>query len=462
MKNKLFKTLFFILPALMLSCISCEKEQKDYWGEIEDKEEEEENKDVVHNSDKPRYIWVDASANFPDFANSKENIARDLALAKDAGFTDIVVTVRPGSGDVLFETSHVDKVEYLYAWVSGTHTKIDRTATWDYLQAFIDEGKKLDLRIHASINTFHGGTLSNGGTGMLFREPEKRDWATSLNTIDGIKNVMDLGNSTKFLNPANDEVQEFLCNLLIDLAKYDDLDGIFLDYGRYSNLQSDFSDVSKAKFEKYIGNITIQNFPEDVLPKGAESLPATYPKYMLQWLEFRAKVIHDFMVKARAAVKSQNPDIKFGVYVGAWYSTYYTTGVNWASKKYDAGANHKWASSKYKDYGYADLMDHMLLGAYANPGRVYGSNEWTMEGFSTLGYHKIMGDSPIVVAGPDVGNWDTANNYTQEQENEAIVNSVKACMDPTDGYFLFDMIHLKNRDQWKYAKEGIDKAIAED
>jgi len=34
------------------------------------------------NKEKPRYIWIDAAANFRDFANSRENIARDLALAR--------------------------------------------------------------------------------------------------------------------------------------------------------------------------------------------------------------------------------------------------------------------------------------------------------------------------------------------------------------------------------------------
>ena len=34
---------------------------------------------------KPRFIWIDAAANFPDYANSKENIERDLAKAKEAG-----------------------------------------------------------------------------------------------------------------------------------------------------------------------------------------------------------------------------------------------------------------------------------------------------------------------------------------------------------------------------------------
>lgn len=104
-------------------------------------------------------------------------------------------------------------------------------------------------------------------------------------------------------------------------------------------------------------------------------------------------------------------------------------------------------------------MDITLIGAYANPGAVYGANEWTMQGFSKLAKDKIKNDCPIVAAGPDVGNWDANNKYTQAQENQAIVNSVKACMDECDGYFLFDMIHLKMANQWQYVKEGIDIAI---
>ena len=32
-------------------------------------------------------------------------------------------------------------------------------------------------------------------------------------------------------------------------------------------------------------------------------------------------------------------------------------------------------------------------------------------------------------------------------------------MDASDGYFLFDMIHLKKANQWQYVKEGIRLAI---
>lgn len=447
----LLKTL--LIGISCIAAVSCQNSQPDYWN---DDDGNSGGGDGSSNADKPRYIWVDAAANFPDFANSKDNIARDLTLAKDAGFTDIVVDVRPTSGDVLFQTDKVEQVKYLYAWVSGVYTKVERTATWDYLQAFIDEAHKQGLKIHAAINTFVGGHTMNGGTGLLFRDSSKRRWATMLNTNTGIISSMETGNGEIFLNPANEEVQTFLCDLLKDLAKYN-LDGIFLDRGRFQGLQSDFSDYTLSAFQRYIGNVNVS--AKDILLPGTVNLPDVYSTYLTKWLEFRAKVIYDFMMKAKNAVKSVNDSIKFGVYVGGWYSSYYVNGVNWASQKYNTSYYYKWASVAYKNYGFAGLMDQILIGAYASPLNVYGNNEWTMQGFCSLAKDKIKGDCPIVAGGPDVGNWDPNNLATQQEENQAITNSVKACMDVCDGYFLFDMIHLKLSNQWAYVKQGIEQAI---
>ena len=418
------------------------------------------------NTAKPRYIWIDAAANFRDFANSRENITRDLELAKNAGFTDVVVDIRPTSGDILYNSSvaGVAQVQWLGAWVNGVYSKVERTAGWDYLQAFIEEGHKLELKVHAGFNTMVGGHSSGlGSQGILYRDASKKEWATTENLSVGLTNTMDAGGGTKFFNPANEKVQNYLCDLLKDLAYYD-LDGILLDRGRFDGMQSDFSDLTRKKFENYLGNIELSNFPDDILPQGATMQKVTamtkYPPYFTKWIEFRAKVMFDFMERARTAVKSVNPDILFGVYVGGWYSTYYEVGVNWASPKYNPAQTYKWATPKYMNYGYAELMDQILIGAYASPLRVYGDSEWSMQGFSRLAKEKIR-DGTIVAAGPDVGNWDSNNQVTQQQENQAIVESVKACMDECDGYFLFDMIHLKQKDQWNYVKEGISAATAE-
>ena len=59
-------------------------------------------------------------------------------------------------------------------------------------------------------------------------------------------------------------------------------------------------------------------------------------------------------------------------------------GVNCASPNYDTSSKFSWATKKDMNYGYADLMDQMLIGAYASPTRVYGTTEWTMQGFCLL------------------------------------------------------------------------------
>ena len=104
--------------------------------------------------------------------------------------------------------------------------------------------------------------------------------------------------------------------MLKDLAQYD-LDGIFLDRGRFDGIQSDFSDLTRKQFEAYIGK-QVNNFPDDVLPKGATMADinkmTSYPPYFKKWLEFRAKVMYDFMAKARKAVKDFSVATKIFIY----------------------------------------------------------------------------------------------------------------------------------------------------
>lgn len=402
---------------------------------------------------KPCFIWIDAAANFSDFADSRDNIARDLKKVSDCGFTAVVVDVRPTTGDLLYKSTHCVQETCLYAWVNGVYQPVKRTAGWDYLQAFIDEGHKLGLKVYAGFNTFVGGNQS----GIVFRDAHFKSLATMMNTSTAIRSIMDIGTeNTKFLNPVHEEVQQYVITLLKDLAAYKGLDGIILDRGRFQGYQSDFSDYTRKKFEAYIGKQVV-NWPGDVLPRGwKDGVPSPVPAHYLKWNEFRAKTIHDFMTAARTAVKAVRKDIGFGAYVGGWYSSYYPNGVNWASPRYNTGATFSsWATPKYKEFGFADQMDVLIIGAYASPGAVFGVSEWTMQGFCSLAAKRVMGDAGLLVGGPDVGNWDYENRFTQEQENQAIVQSVKACGDRCGGYFLFDMIHLKHADQWKYAKEGI-------
>ena len=113
--KKLFKILILIFcgVAIFTSC----KDDSDgipEWPWNDNSTEEPDDPDVTEA--KPRYVWIDAAANFPDYANSKENIAKDMVKIKAAGFTDIIVDVRPTTGDVLFKTDAVDQVRRMDVW----------------------------------------------------------------------------------------------------------------------------------------------------------------------------------------------------------------------------------------------------------------------------------------------------------------------------------------------------------
>ena len=408
------------------------------------------------------YVWVSCEGNWEEFANSRENIARDIAKLKECGFTDLVVDVRPTNGGVLFKSSHAKPQTRMDCWTNRGYVFINRTADFDYLQTFIDEGHKLGLRVHAVINTFVGGCLCPyglGSDGMLFEDSSKKSWASVVNTEDGQVSTMDLLDDSvdygaKFLSPINPQVQDYVLGIIADLAAYD-VDGIILDRCRFDDysLQSDFSDLMKSGFEEYCGK-TISNWPSDVMKPGQSAFNGSTTSLQKQWLEFRAKVIHDFVVKAADKVHSIKPEMKFGCYVGGWYSSYYYSGVNWASPKYDPKADgYYWAGSNYKDFGYADHCDYMFIGAYASTGNIYGSGEWTMEGFCKQAKRLFKGDVPFA-GGPDIGN---GSGFENGGQGDLMDDIVEACMgNSTAGMFFFDLCHIRMHDYWDDIKGAIE------
>lgn len=405
---------------------------------------------------KPRYLWIDASANFNTYANSKDNIKSELTKVKEMGFTDIIVDVRPTEGTVLFKSGTAPQAKRLAAWVKGQYKYVYRTADFDYLQAFIDYGHELGLRVNAAINTFvcgYGGYYGLESEGPVFDGSVPKNWVSTINSPDGIVSAFYEGvQGTVFMNPANDDVQEYVLDIIGELAAYD-LDGIILDRCRFDDngLQSDFSDITRSKFETYNGSL-VKNWPSDIFAPGTSDLPRTLSATQKSWLAFRAKVIHDFVEKASEKVHSVNPEIRFGCYVGAWYSTYYSSGVNWASPQYDTSKKYSWANADYSNYGYADHCDFMMLGCYAATTSVYGNTEWTMQGFCKLGRQLLCGDTEFA-GGPDIGNGSGFENGGQQA---VIPKTIDACINAADGYFCFDLCHIRMYDYWGAFRNGFD------
>ena len=399
---------------------------------------------------KPSYVWIDGPANFRFYADSKDSIAKDCRRIADMGFTDIIVDVRPTGGNVLFKTDLAPVMDCVPRITPDGVVEMKRSADFDYLQAFIEEGHKAGLKVNAAINTMVGGWRVGDYTiGMVYDHPELRDWCTVDNTPEGLVNNFDDTSTrgARFLDPANPEVQDFLIGLIADLAAYKDLDGIVLDRCRYDDRAMDagYTEAARKAFAEYIGHEPEQ-WP--VFSKqGMIFLEGDPTPLENQWLTFRCKVIHDFVARAAAKVKEVSPGTRFGVYVGAWFSEYYRSGVNWTSPSYDLAAQEptfSWATPEYQATGFADLLDFIFLGAYAPADAIHGDEEFTMEGFAKLGRKRLCGDVPFA-CGPDIGN---SKGFPGGGQG-AIMPEIAATMNEyADGLFIFDLCHIRLYDYW--------------
>ena len=108
----------------------------------------------------PKYLWFDAEANFERFA-SKDSISYYLEKAKSVGFNQVVVDVKPIYGEVLYKS----KILPPLTTVNGKVIHRD----WDYLQYFINEARRLGLKVTVSTAMFPSGHPATN-EGLVYEE----------------------------------------------------------------------------------------------------------------------------------------------------------------------------------------------------------------------------------------------------------------------------------------------------
>lgn len=388
----------------------------------------------VTKQSKPKYLWFDAEANFERFSN-QDSIRYYLDKTKMTGFNHIVVDVRPVYGDVLYKkTSLMTEL----TTVNG----FSRTLSWDYLQFFIDEAKKRDLKVTVSTTIFPAGRPDTK-EGMVYRDASWAGKTSIQHTSKGmLKEMDDPSKVAAFLNPALPEVQEFALKFIRELVTNYDFDGYALDYCRYLSIDSDFSDESRKLFEAYIGE-GVTNFPDDIFywKDGQRH----FGKYAKKWFEFRSKVIHDFVKKAKEEIKMHKPAVQLEYWAASWYGALYAQGQNWASKKYDPSVEYPaWASSDYKKTGFAEHLDAFIIGTYLE--KVYGMNDAeSIEYGLARGKRLLQGDCKMYGS-------IYALNY-KDIEDAAYV-----CLMQSDGLMVFDIVQVIQFDLWDELKRAIDKS----
>lgn len=406
--------------------------------------------------DKPKLMWLDCSANFERFSYP-DSIDYYVGKCHQAGITHLVLDIKGTTGMALYPSKITTQKK---VWKG--HERPD----FDFIGTFIKAARQRNMKIFTSLNIFSDGH----GIFEVGEIYKKHTAWQSMNYVpgQGILPVTQIkGLATKFLNPALPEVQEYEISILTEVVRNYDIDGIILDRCRYDRIDSDFSDESKTIFEKYIGQ-KVEKFPEDIFEWKLTGDGKTYErnkgKFYKQWIEWRASVIYNFFKDARTAIKNIKPDCIFAAYTGAWYPTYYEVGVNWASNKYDPSKDFDWATPRYKDYGYAELLDFYTNGNYywnvsieeyyQSSGKhknetdsEFSSGEHlSVEGACKL-TRKLLKDAVPFCGGMYVEDY--------KQDVDQFKKAIKMNLQESDGLMIFDIVHIINRDWWSALTEAI-------
>lgn len=426
--------------------------------------------EVIHISGQPKdyfvdrnILWFDATANFERFCH-QDSITYYLSKSLDAGITDVVVDVKPISGEVLFKS----KIAPMMLSWENDGKLVEKDTSWDMLTHFIEEGQRLGLRVHASTNIFVAGH-NHFDRGVVYEDTTKKDWQTISYLPEGMVPITARKNKySAMLNPARRDVQAYQIAILKELAtNYPTLNGIILDRVRFDGIESDFSDTSRVLFEAYLGE-KIDNFPADIFSYAADDKNTRIEgsRYK-EWLTWRTKIIHDFIVEAKKELKSINKDLIFGDYTGSWYPVYYEVGVNFASNTYDPSKDYDWASEIYQNYGYAEELDLFTTGNYyfevnKEEAKAKEDADQQLESGATVkkeAYYTVEGSAELVNKVTKGVVPVYAGLFVEQYKDhpEQFVKALKMCREKSHGSMVFDIVHIINYGWWDELKEGLSK-----
>lgn len=176
-----------------------------------------------------RAVWVTR------FDWSKEaDVRRLIDSAADAGFNVVFFQVR-GAGDAFYRSQ-------LEPWAA----RLGASPTWDPLQVAIDSARAKGVELHAYVNVFTGWSGANPPPGslggpehVLRRHPEWLE-TTSDNADD---------EGYQWLSPGIEAVREWNTNVIKDLVRNYDVDGVHLDRIRYAGRTHGWNALSRQAFE---------------------------------------------------------------------------------------------------------------------------------------------------------------------------------------------------------------------
>lgn len=434
---------------LMGICLvtSCSKDGHQTPPELDKDYDDTTSTVITPTTNKEIMLWIDASANYERFAK-KDSITFYLDKIKDTGFNTIVVDVKGVEGDCLYNSSILTH--------ASTLGSVTVSRDWDYLEYFIQEAHKREIKVVVSTTVFPMGAPSIK-QGPVYRTGNPWEGKTCIEyTPTGMKDIKnDASKVGAFLNPVRSDVREFALSFIKEIVTNYDIDGYALDYCRFPDYQSDFSDYTKAEFEEYIGK-SISNWPADIFSydSNGNRVPGQYYK---QWWEFRSGIIRDFVSDVRTAVKNIKSDVKLEYWAASWWGALYENGQNWASPsinpltvtQFYSNYYSPWCSDSYYKTGFANQLDVFLLGAYLSV--VSGSTNPSSMEYAVNRAKAYIGNACQIYGTFQVATIDFN-----------VSDAAYYMLKNTSGLMVFDIVHVINNNCWVQLKTGISRAISEE
>ncbi|SEG43444.1 S-layer homology domain-containing protein [Paenibacillus sp. UNC499MF] len=396
---------------------------------------EQDSKDLVvysrpgFSTEKKVILWVDQAANARKFQTA-DNVDNFLRTAKENGVTSVVFDVKGVEGYVSYKKSTLTGRPYVSAITAPE--KAGSNPDLDLLQEFIRGSRELGLDIHVAFNIFAEGSIASNEYAVL---NSHLDWEERVYNAADKGQIKRLRESAKqgavaFVNPSNDGVRDFQLKTIEEVLQNYDVDGVVLDRARYDNESADFSDVTKAKFESFLGarGKQLRNWPDDVFTY-AGNVRKDGP-LIRDWWEFRSKTIKSFTSEVRQLADRYKTEkgkkIEVSAYVGSWFESYYLNGVHWGSTefRYDERLRMKDESvytPGYYESGYVKNLDFIMIGAYQTTAP-------EIEHYITLGNIVTNGEVPLYAG----------IALTNVQEPALQRDVFQAGLENTHGLMLFD------------------------
>ncbi|MBG1265203.1 glycoside hydrolase family 10 protein [Nostoc sp. WHI] len=181
---------------------------------------------------------------------------------------------------------------------------------WNPLEEAVKLAHERDMELHAWVWTFAAG--NQGHNEILNVNPNypgpvlaaHPDWAN----YDNLGNMIPLGQTKPFFDPANPEVRQYLLKLYEEIVTRYDVDGVHLDYIRYpfqdplADRTYGYGKAARAQFQQLTGVDPI-------------SISPSQPELWQKWTTFRTEQVDSFVAQASQQLRKKRPNLILSVAV---------------------------------------------------------------------------------------------------------------------------------------------------